>query len=31
MRLGWKIFLPTSLGAVAVMGAIVVYTQAAAG
>jgi NADH-quinone oxidoreductase subunit H len=31
MRLGWKIFLPTSLGAVAVMGAIVVYSNAAAG
>ena len=29
MRLGWKIFLPTSLAAVAVMGAIVVYSNAA--
>ena len=28
MRLGWKVFLPTSLGAVAVMSGIVVYTQA---
>ena len=28
MRLGWKIFLPTSLVAVAVMGAIVVYSNA---
>ncbi len=30
MRLGWKIFLPTSLAAVFVMGAIVVYTRNAA-
>jgi NADH-quinone oxidoreductase subunit H len=29
MRLGWKIFLPSSLGAVLLMGGIVVYTQAA--
>ncbi|MGY6663120.1 MAG: NADH-quinone oxidoreductase subunit NuoH [Glycocaulis sp.] len=28
MRLGWKIFLPTSLVAVAVMGAVVVYSNA---
>ncbi|MGY6629065.1 MAG: NADH-quinone oxidoreductase subunit NuoH [Oceanicaulis sp.] len=28
MRLGWKIFLPTSLAAVAVMGGIVVYSNA---
>ncbi|MEO1040375.1 MAG: NADH-quinone oxidoreductase subunit NuoH [Pseudomonadota bacterium] len=30
MRLGWKIFLPTSLAAVAVMGGVVVYTNAGA-
>jgi NADH-quinone oxidoreductase subunit H len=30
MRLGWKIFLPTSLAAVFVMGAVVVYTRNAA-
>ena len=29
MRLGWKIFLPTSLGAVIFVAGIVVYTQAA--
>lgn len=28
MRLGWKIFLPTSLAAVAVMGGFVVYSNA---
>ncbi|WP_019961876.1 NADH-quinone oxidoreductase subunit NuoH [Woodsholea maritima] len=28
MRLGWKIFLPTSLAAVAIMGGIVVYANA---
>jgi len=27
MRLGWKIFLPTSLGAVALVGAYIVYGQ----
>ncbi len=28
MRLGWKVFLPTSLGAVAVMGVVVAYSNA---
>ncbi len=30
MRLGWKIFLPTSLVAVAIIGGYVAYTHAGA-